>query len=97
MAMTYKSKRSEDQWDIWHSNVNGDEILHTFATEAEADYFLKTGSVGITPAMIEAWQGSDNMNPDDFLCLLADIINGEYPIALFRQDVLEFHNTYEGE
>jgi hypothetical protein len=43
MAMTYKSKVSDSHWMIWHSNVNGDELLHTFTTEEEADYYLKTG------------------------------------------------------
>jgi hypothetical protein len=92
MATTYKSKVSEDRWDVWHSNVNGDELLHTFRSEEEADYFLKTGEVGITPSMIEAWMGSDNLGADNFIDLLTDIINGDYDIDLFRRDVLEYHN-----
>jgi hypothetical protein len=90
MATTYKSKRSEDQWDIWHSNVNGDEILHTFATEEEADYYLVTGKNLISKAMVEHWIGSDNMSADDFLDLLTEIINEDYPLDTFRTDVLEF-------
>jgi hypothetical protein len=90
MAMTYKSNRSENQWDIWHSNVNGDEILHTFATEEEADYYLKTGKKLISKAMVEGWLGSDNMSVDDFLDLLTEIINEDYPLDIFRADVLEF-------
>jgi hypothetical protein len=90
MAITYKSQRSEDQWDIWHSNVNGDEILHTFATEEEADYYLATGKKLISKAMVEHWIGSDNMSADDFLDLLTEIINEDYPLDTFRTDVLEF-------
>lgn len=47
----------------------------------------------ITPEMIEAWQGSDNLGVDDFLCLLADIANGDYPLEAFRLDVIEFHDN----
>jgi hypothetical protein len=90
MAITYKSKRSEDQWDIWHSNVNGDEILHTFASEEAADYYLKTGKKLISKTMVEGWLGSDNMSVDDFLDLLTDIINEDYPLDIFRSDVLDF-------
>ena len=90
MAITYKSNRSENQWDIWHSNVNGDEILHTFATEEEADYYLKTGKKLISKIMVEGWLGSDNMSVDDFLDLLTDIINEDYPLDILKNDVLEF-------
>ena len=90
MAMTYKSKRSENQWDIWLSNVHGDEILHTFATEEEADYYLKTGKKLISKTMVEGWLGSDNMSTDDFLDLLTDIINEDYPLDILKSDVLEF-------
>jgi hypothetical protein len=90
MAMTYKSNRSENELDIWHSNVNGDEILHTFATEEEADYYLATGKKLISKTMLEGWLGSDNMSADDFLDLLTEIINEDYPLDTFRTDVLEF-------
>lgn len=90
MAITYKSNRSENQWDIWHSNVNGDEILHTFATEEEADYYLATGRKLISKIMVEGWLGSDNMSVDDFLDLLTDIINEDYPLDILKSDVLEF-------
>lgn len=90
MAITYKSNRSENQWDIWHSNINGDEILHTFATEEEADYYLATEKKLISKTMLEGWIGSDNMSADDFLDLLTEIINGDYPLDTFRTDVLEF-------
>jgi hypothetical protein len=93
MATTYKSKVSETQWDIWHTNVNGDELLHTFTNEGDADYFLNTGKVRITPEMIEEWMGSDNLGVEDFICLLADIANGDYPLDIFREDVLDFHNA----
>ena len=91
MATTYKTKVHEGEWQIWHSNVNGDELLHTFKTEGEADYFLQTGEVGITKEMIEQWQGSDNLGVDDLLELLTDIVNGEYPVDIFKADVLEYH------
>jgi hypothetical protein len=90
MATTYKSKVSEDHWDIWHTNVNGDELLHTFSTEEEADYYLKTGKKLISKTRLESWLGSDNMSTDDFLDLITDIINEDYPLDIFRADVLEF-------
>lgn len=91
MAATYKAKVSDNEWQIWHSNVNGDELLHTFKTESEADYYLQTGEVGITKEMVEQWQGSDNLGVDDLLDLLTDIVNGEYPVDIFKADVLEYH------
>ena len=90
MATTYKSKVSEGHWHIWHSNVNGDELLHTFSTEEEADYYLKTGKKLISKTRLESWLGSDNMSTDDFLDLITDIINEDYPLDIFRADVLEF-------
>jgi hypothetical protein len=93
MATTYKSKVSEDHWHIWHSNVNGDELLHTFTTEEEADYYLKTGKKLISKARLESWLGSDNMSTDDFLDLITDIINEDYPLDIFRADVLEFEEN----
>jgi hypothetical protein len=90
MATTYKSKVSEGHWHIWHSNVNGDELLHTFTTEEEADYYLATGRKLISKTMVEGWLGSDNMSTDDFLDLITDIINEDYPLDILRSDVLEF-------
>ena len=90
MATTYKSKVSESHWDIWHSNVNGNELLHTFSTEEEADYYLKTGKKLISKIMVEGWLGSDNMSTDDFLDLITEVINGDYPLDILRTDVLEF-------
>jgi hypothetical protein len=90
MATTYKSKVSDSHWDIWHTNVNGDELLHTFSTEEEADYYLKTGKKLISKTRLESWLGSDNMSTDDFLDLITDIINEDYPLDIFRADVLEF-------
>jgi len=90
MATTYKSKVSDDHWVIWHSNVNGDELLHTFTTEEEADYYLANGKKLISKAMVESWLGSDNMSTDDFLDLITDIINEDYPLDIFKSDVLDF-------
>ena len=40
--------------------------------------------------MIEYWIGSDNMSTNDFIELLTEIANGEYTLANFRADVLDF-------
>lgn len=96
MATTYKAKTHENEWQIWHSNVNGDELLHTFDTEGEADYYLQTGKVRITEEMVEAWIGTDNMSVNDFIELLTEIVNGEYPLDIFRADVTEFHESNKG-
>jgi len=40
--------------------------------------------------MVEHWIGSDNMSADDFLDLLTEIINEDYPLDTFKTDVLEF-------
>lgn len=47
----------------------------------------------ITKEMVEQWQGSDNLGVDDLLDLLTDIVNGDYPIDIFKADVLEYHNA----
>ena len=44
----------------------------------------------ITPVMIERWMGSDNLDADSFLELLAQIANREYPVALFRDEVIDY-------
>jgi hypothetical protein len=44
----------------------------------------------ITEDMIEYWIGSDNMSTNDFIELLTEIANGEYTLANFRADVLDF-------
>lgn len=46
--------------------------------------------VTITPYMIEKWIGSDNLDTDHFLNLLTDIVNGEYPVEVFRDEVLSY-------
>lgn len=45
----------------------------------------------ITADMIEKWIGSDNLGVDDFLGLLEELINEDYPIQLFKKEVLEFN------
>ena len=47
----------------------------------------------ITTDMIEQWAGSDNLGVDDFLELLASIINGYYKVEMFREDVLDYAST----
>ena len=44
----------------------------------------------VTKDMVEDWVGSDNIDPDSFLELLTDLINGKYAIEVFKQDVLEY-------
>ena len=52
-------------------------------------YYLKTGKKLISKIMVEGWLGSDNMSTDDFLDLITDIINEDYPLDILRSDVLE--------
>ena len=48
----------------------------------------------ITKTMIEDWVGSYNLDPDSFLDLLTDLINGKYPIEVFKHDVMEYAEEY---
>jgi hypothetical protein len=48
----------------------------------------------ITKDMIEDWVGSDNLDPDSFLDLLTDLINGRYTIENFKTDVTEYAEEY---
>jgi hypothetical protein len=48
----------------------------------------------ITKAMVEDWVGSDNLDPDSFLDLLADLINEKYTIENFKKDVTEYADEY---
>lgn len=48
----------------------------------------------ITKDMIEDWVGSDNLDPDSFLDLLTDLINGRYTIENFKTDVAEYAEEY---
>ena len=48
--------------------------------------------VKITEEQIENWIGTD-VSEDDYLELLVEIINGDYKIATFRKDVLDFYKT----
>lgn len=43
MTTISKVKAYEGCWEIWVNNVNGEELLHTFTTEEQADHYLKTG------------------------------------------------------
>lgn len=43
MTTVSKVKAYEGCWEIWVNNVNGEELLHTFTTEEQADHYLKTG------------------------------------------------------
>lgn len=47
----------------------------------------------ITKEMMESWIGSDNMSVDEFLDLLVDIVNGDYPVDVFKKDVLDFQEV----
>jgi hypothetical protein len=43
MTTVSKVKAYEGCWQIWVNDVNGEELLHTFTTEEQADHYLKTG------------------------------------------------------
>lgn len=43
MTTISKVKAYEGCWEIWVDNINGEELLHTFTTEEQADHYLKTG------------------------------------------------------
>jgi hypothetical protein len=51
----------------------------------------------ITKEQIEQWIGSDNLGVDDFLDLLTELINGKYPIEMFKEDVLDYAKQEEQE
>ena len=51
--------------------------------------------MAITKKQIEQWMGSDNLGVDDFLDLLADIINGTYSIEVLKEDVLDYAKQEE--
>lgn len=44
----------------------------------------------ITPIMIERWMGSDNLDADSFLELLAEIANRQYAVSTFRDEVVSY-------
>ena len=44
----------------------------------------------ITEAMIEQWMGGDNLSVDNFLELLADVINGTYPVEVLKEEVIDY-------
>jgi hypothetical protein len=54
-----------------------------------------TSKKRITKDQIEAWQGSDNLSPDALLGLLAELINGEYTVSQFREDVLDYAEDFD--
>lgn len=41
----------------------------------------------MTPENIAQWLGDDLSNPEEMAALLADIVNGAYPIEQLRQDI----------
>ena len=43
----------------------------------------------INSKMVEHWIGSDHQNTAEYLRLLTEIINGEYLVDEFRDDVLD--------
>lgn len=51
--------------------------------------------MSITKKMVEQWVGSDNQSVDNFLDLLVDLINGTYPIEMFKEDVLDYAKQEE--
>jgi hypothetical protein len=53
--------------------------------------------IQITPQMVEKWIGSDNLSVDHFLDLLSEIANGDYPVEIFRDEVLSYLSCLEEE
>jgi hypothetical protein len=51
--------------------------------------------IQITPNMIETWIGQDNLSVDHFLYMLSEIANGEYPVDIFRDEVLSYLSYLE--
>ncbi len=51
--------------------------------------------IEITPNMIETWIGQDNLSVDHFLYMLSEIANGEYPVEIFRDEVLSYLSYLE--
>jgi len=51
----------------------------------------------VTPKMVEQWIGSDNLDVDHFLDLLAEIANGDCHISVFRNDILAYSEEQENE
>lgn len=45
----------------------------------------------ISKQMLKNWIGGDNLSSDDLLGLLLEVINGEYPVDLFREEVLMYN------
>jgi hypothetical protein len=43
MTTLSKVRASENEWEIWESNINGDELLQSFKTEKDADRYLENG------------------------------------------------------
>ena len=46
----------------------------------------------ITKTMLKNWIGGDNLGSDDLVGLLLEVINLEYPVELFREEVLEYND-----
>jgi hypothetical protein len=44
--------------------------------------------------MLIDWIGSDNMDSDSFLSLLLELVNEEYPLELFKQEVLAYAEEF---
>lgn len=48
----------------------------------------------VTKNMLIDWIGSDNMDSDSFLSLLLELVNEEYPLELFKQEVLAYAEEF---
>ena len=48
----------------------------------------------VTKDMLIDWIGSDNMDSDSFLSLLLELVNEEYPLELFKQEVLSYAEEF---
>ena len=51
----------------------------------------------ITKKILENWIGSDNMDPDSFLELLLDLVNGDYSVESMKEEIIAFQDQFQEE
>ena len=78
--------------NAWIAGLVGIRLLKMLAMRStKPKYKPKGNKMKISKGMLENWIGGDNMKVDDLLDLLLDVINGGYPVELFREEVLEYN------
>ena len=50
-----------------------------------------------TKKILENWIGSDNMDPDSFLELLLDLVNGDYSVESMKEEIIAFQDQFQEE